>query len=161
MPSGVPIMPAPPPLPRYDPAEVAEGIVEKLVTGQGGEIKNVSRREADKHDRNLFQRIAGESVEIFNTRLSEKLGKVSEDVIEVIKRKLAADEFKTSELAFLFSVMHDKRLSMDGRAQVTNASINVQVNNYGSAASKADLIAMLEGRKPVTVTEPGPVERAG
>lgn len=161
MPTGTPILPKVPELPRYDPAQVAEGIAEKLVTGKGGEIKNLSKRPASDTDRMLFQRITGESVEVFNSRLSSMLGEVSEDVVHVIKRKLAMDEFKPGELAFLFSVMHDKRLSMDGRAQVSNASINVQVNNYGSATSKADLIAMLEGRKPGQVTEAVPVEKAG
>lgn len=149
MPIGTHILPHPP---RHDPVTLAEVMTEKLITGKG-EIKPLNLRPCSVKDQQLFRRITGESVEVFNARLSEKLGQVSEDVVEVIKRKLAADEFKTSELAFLFSVMHDKRLSMDGRAQVTNASINVQVNNYGSATSKADLIAMLEGRKPSQVTE--------
>ena len=152
MPIGVPLLPQVPDPPRHDPVALAEVMAEKIVTGKG-EIKTLAKVPASDYDRRIFQRITGESVEAFNARLSSKLGEISDDVLEVIKRKLAGDEFKTSELAFLFSVMHDKRLSMDGRSQVTNASINVQVNNYGSSIPKADLIAMLEGRKPAVITE--------
>lgn len=159
MPTGTPILPKVDEPPRYDPVQVAELMTEKLITGKGGEIVSRAGKASEK-DQQIFKRIVGESVEVFNSRLSSMLGEVSEDVVHVIKRKLANDEFKPGELAFLFSVMHDKRLSMDGRSQVSNASINVQVNNYGSATSKADLIAMLEGRKPGQVTEL-PVEKAG
>lgn len=147
MPTGVPNVPH---VPRYDPKEVAGQLAEKILTGKGAGITGLAKVPASREDRRIFQRIAGTSVEEFNAMLSQELGGISTEVLAVIKQKLANDEFKTSELAFLFSVMHDKRLSMDGRAQVTNASINVQINQYGSAVSKADLISMLEGRGPVT-----------
>lgn len=162
MPKGQPLIPLAPEPPRYNSDELAEAMTAKLVTGKG-EIMSKSGPASAK-DMQVLKRIVGESVEVFNSKLSEMLADVAVDTVVKIKQKLAADEFKTSELAFLFSVMHDKRLSMDGRAQVTNAAINVQINNYGSSASKDDLIKMLEGRMPVQVVpaaEPEPVEKMG
>lgn len=55
-----------------------------------------------------------------------------------------ANELKPGEIPFALSVMVDKAASLDGRAALQNASINIQVNNYG-AAPKESLLADLDG----------------
>lgn len=160
MPKGVHKDPLPPPPPRLNPEGLAEEVASALVAGKGL-IKPGKVRTITDDDRRLFQRVTGESVEAFNQMIGQELGAISKDVLEVIKRKLAMDEFKTSELAFLFSVMHDKRLSVEGRNQVASAAINIQVNQYGTQVSKSDLIAMLEGRKVTELPGAAPLEAAG
>jgi hypothetical protein len=113
-----------------------------------------------------LSRLTGETIDQFNARLSQKLATVADSVVEKIKQKLAGDQFKAGELAFLFSVMHDKRMALDGRSQLTNASINVQINQIGGNLSKDDLISMLEGRKQdlpgtETVVELGQEQKTG
>lgn len=160
MPKGISAEPRPPPPPIYNIDELAGDVADSLVSGKGA-LKPHTIRTVSEKDRQLFQRVTGDSVEKFNQMIAEKLGTIGSKVLEKIEAKLELDEFKTSELAFLYSVMHDKRQSVEGRAQVANAAINIQVNQYGTQVSKSDLIAMLEGRKVTDLPGAGPVEKAG
>jgi hypothetical protein len=100
------------------------------------------------NDRKVFVRVAGMSVEKFNAELANELSDVSAAVIAKIKGKLESDEFKASELAFVLSVAEDKRARLTGQNMLTNAQINVQVNNYGER-SKDDIIGSLFGNKAI------------
>lgn len=63
-----------------------------------------------------------------------------------------ANELKPGEIPFALSVMVDKASVLDGRAALQNASVNIQVNNYGSAPKEA-LLADLDG---LSHTKPAP-----
>ena len=137
----------------YDPDKLADGLAQTMIEKQSAQgIKPPKDLQVTDADRKMLQRVTGLSVEEFNAKLSDKLANIADKVAQKIEEKLDADEFKTSELGFLFSVMHDKRMSMDGRASLQNASTLVLVNNYGSM-SKEDMIAALHG-KPKNVTPP-------
>lgn len=146
-------------MPRHDPAVLAGKVADALVEGGGLLRRNSALGPISATDHTLIHRVVGESIERFNARISDKLGEIGDQVLDKIKAKLANDEFKSSELAFLYSVMHDKRLSAEGKNQVANAAINIQINNNGTNLSKDDLIAMLEGRKaPMPAQEQAAVE---
>lgn len=142
-------------IPKRDPKELAETLANTMLQNRGSLLrKNPKLRPASPDDVEALSRLTGQTIDEFNAMLSTELRGVAQDIMAVIKRKLAADEFKSGELAFLFSVMQDKRMAMDGRNQVQNAAINIQINQHGTQLSKEDLISMLEGRqKPAEIIE--------
>lgn len=136
------------PAPKRDPEELAQTLVDTMLRTGGSLLrKSPKLRIASANDTEALSRLTGETIDQFNSRLAEKLMTVEDQIVAIIKERLAAGDFKTGELAFLFSVMHDKRRTMNGAQQVSNASINIQINQHGTQLSKDDLIAMLEGRK--------------
>jgi len=54
------------------------------------------------------------------------------------------NELKPGEIPFALSVMVDKAAALDGRNALQNASVNIQVNNYGVSA-KGHLLGELDG----------------
>lgn len=162
--SGTPLIPLPP---KRDPAELAQTLLDTMLSTGGSLLtNNREKRPCGPGDSRMLARLTGETIDQFNQRLADKLMVIEDDIVAVIKKKLANDEFKSGELGFLFSVMHDKRRQMNGAQQVNGASINIQINQHGTQLSKDDLIAMLEGRKaPLPaqeqVTELAPVEQSG
>ena len=132
----------------YDPEVIVESLANDLAQkGKVLGIKPAPSQGVTDSDRRLLQRIVGLSVEEFNARMGDKLARIADKVADKIDQKLDNDEFKTSELAFVFSVMHDKRMSLDGRNAVQNASVAIQVNNYGNPSlSKEELIDILHGK---------------
>lgn len=135
-------------LPRRDPEELAETLVSTMLANRGSLMrKNPKLRPASANDVEALSRLTGQTIDEFNSRLAEKLMTVEDKIVAKINEKIEADLFKPGELAFLFSVMHDKRRGMNGAAAITNASINIQINQHGTQLSKSDLIEMLEGKK--------------
>jgi len=100
-------------------------------------------------DRTHLQRITGETVEAFNERIAQKLRDIADLAADRIQQHLEADNFKPGELGFIYSVAHDKRLSLDGSRALNNASVNIQVNNFG-ASPKETLLSELDGMTNVT-----------
>ena len=93
----------------------------------------------------MMQRVTGETVEQFNSRLSEKLRTIADKTASRIEEKLDKDQFKTSELGFILTVAEDKRTRLDGTQQLHGSSVNIQVNNFGPS-SKDALLDQLDGR---------------
>lgn len=116
----------------YDADKLADTVASQLV--QGKQLRrNPQLAAVTEYDRRNLARITGESVEVFNERLAQKLRLIADKVTDRIEQKVDADQFKTGELGFILSVAHDKRLSLDGSRALNNASVNIQVNNYGQA----------------------------
>ncbi len=127
----------------YDPKELAENVAATISQGKGlRRSPNLSAVSVE--DRRQLTRITGESVEIFNERIALNLREIADLATQRIREKLESDEFKAGELGFILSVAHDKRLSLDGSRALNNASVNIQVNNYGSAP-KETLLGELDG----------------
>ena len=138
----------------YDPAALAEQITPAILEG-----KSLSRHHKlgaiTTNDRQMLQRITGETVEVFNERIALKLRDIADLAAARIAQHLEEDNFKTSELGFILSVAHDKRLSLDGSRALSQSSVNIQVNNYGSSP-KESLLADLDGlshTKPATPSD--------
>lgn len=162
MPKGHPNPPLPPPMPRFEPEVLAEAVVDMVVSGKAPG-KNGAHRTGPmtSEDYTVIRRMTGEAIEKFDAMLYEKLAVLSDATAEKIKVKLAADAFKTNELAFLFQVVNSNRTAMAGRSQIRHADINVQINQYGANVTKAELISALEGRKVTDLPGAAPVEQAG
>ncbi len=127
----------------YDPDELAESVACAITSGQSLN-RSPMLGPVTEYDRRQLARITGETVDQFNDRLAQKLRVIADKAADRIEAKLDGDNFKTSELAFVLSVAHDKRLTLDGSRALQNASVNIQVNNYGSAP-KDSLLADLDG----------------
>jgi len=127
----------------YNADALAEVVVNKIITGkpiaptpQTGPIT--------KETHSTLTRIAGESMAVFDARIAEKLSRIADKLADQIEATVDGGKFKPGELGFIFSVMHDKRQSLNGRTSLQNASINVVVNNFGSAP-KEQLLSELDG----------------
>jgi len=117
----------------YNPAELADSVADSILTGSPIKTK---AGPPTLEDSKMLKRVTSETVEVFNERVASKLRLIADLAADRITEKLQADEFKSSELGFILSVAHDKRLSLDGSRAVSQASINVQVNNYGTTNRK-------------------------
>ncbi len=92
------------------------------------------------------------SVEAFNSKLADRLACLAEAVADEIGENLATKAFKPGELAFLLSILEDKRSKLDGRAALQNSQVNVQINNYGtSGKTREELLGGLTG-EPINVS---------
>lgn len=146
---------------KFNPDKLAEDLAESLLRNKGAGLRRDPKLgHITERDARALTRITGLTVEEFNARLVEKLNHIADLASDRIIEKLEANEFKANELGFIQSVAIDKRAMVDGRNQVNAASVNIQVNNYGSA-SKDDLLAMLSGPRtsqqpPVEITPPKP-----
>lgn len=138
----------------YNPEELADKVVDRVIMGKGITPQTTAKPMTDQ-DRTTLARYAGEAIEVFNERVALKLREVGDLALARIKQKLENDEFKPGELGFIYSVAQDKRLALDGSRQLANATVNVQVNNFGM--SKEQLLAELDGlgnAKPVAPVAP-------
>lgn len=143
----------------YDPEQLVDVIAAQIVQGKGLR-KNPHLGEVTEYDQRNLARITGESVEVFNERLAQKLRTIADKVTDRIEQKVDQDAFKTGELGFILSVAHDKRLSLDGSRALNNASVNIQVNNFGSSPKSA-LLSELDGLGSVKLVSTEPVQAAG
>lgn len=141
------------------PEKFASQIADSLLRGKGTGLKRDCKLgPVSDEDRRRLQRLTGETVEVFNNRIIEKLRNIADKAANVIERKLDGDEFKTGELAFVLTSSIDKMNTLSGREQVQHSSVNIQVNNYGTAQgpSKAELLASLNGAKFATPVSDSP-----
>lgn len=137
----------------YPADELADMITTRITTGSLPALTPRTQIPVTDSDRQMLNRIARETAEEFNERIGMKLRAIGDKVLAKIEEKLDADQFKTSELAFVYSVAHDKRLSLDGSRALQNASVNIQVNNFGPNP-KESLLNELEGLRNVTPPPP-------
>jgi len=130
----------------YDPEYLADLTATALIEGKGQALRRNPRLgPVTEEDRVMMQRVTGETVEQFNSRLSEKLRTIADKTASRIEEKLDKDQFKTSELGFILTVAEDKRTRLDGTQQLHGSSVNIQVNNFGPS-SKDALLDQLDGR---------------
>lgn len=132
--------------------EIAQRAADALVVGKFNPRTSLGVVTTED-DAKLFSRIThGIKLEDFNARLSERLGAIADKISLKINEKLEDDAFKTSELAYLYSVMEDKRSTLTGRQQLQGSQVNVQINNYGESTSKEQILDRLFPSKGQTVT---------
>jgi len=145
----------------YNVEELATAAADAYVAGNGRGLKTSPLLQpASEDDRLHIQRITGETVEVFNEHMASRLRVIAEKASLRIEEKLDQDQFKSGELGFILSVAHDKRLSLDGSRALQSASVNIQVNNYGSSPKTA-LLSELDGLGSVKQVSPVPSQAVG
>jgi hypothetical protein len=101
---------------------------------------------ATEHDKRMINRVTGMVAEEFNRRVSDRLGALSDALIERVYEKLEADQIKPDQLFFGISVCEDKRAKLDGRGVGVGTTVNVQVN-VNSERSREDVLTSLTEQK--------------
>lgn len=118
----------------------------------GGKVATAAIRAASpsKDDWERLRRITGYDRDEWEQRMAVKLAELSDKIRDKMVERL--DEFKTGELAYALSVTEDKRNALSGRVSLAGASVNVQINNYGTDKSREQIVAELygEGTKVVS-----------
>jgi hypothetical protein len=132
----------------YDPEQLAKDVAITLSKGQGI-MRAPTLRTLSEPDRRSLAASLQEPVEAFNDRLASKLRSIADKLADSIEHDVDNGLFKPGEKGFIFSVMHDKRLSLDGSRALNNASVNVTVNNFGPSP-KAQLLTELDGMTNVS-----------
>lgn len=96
-------------------------------------------------------------VDEFRAQFREKLWTAADSMIDLIHRD--RELLKPGERPFALSVLVDKANAIEGRNSAANASVNIQVNNFGpNALSKQDIISQLSGFTPGEQTTQKAVE---
>ncbi len=123
------------------------------IEGKGyGIATNGRLGDLNELERKAIAKTTGMQVEAFNSKLADRLGALAEAVADEIGENLATRSFKPGELAFLLSVLEDKRSKLDGRAALQNSQVNVQINNSGTQGkTREELLGGLTG-EPVNVS---------
>ncbi len=134
----------------YNVERLADLAVAAVIEGKGrGIAKSHRLLPVSEIDRTHFARITGETVEVFNEHMANRYRTIADKAAQRIEEKLDSDQFKSGELGFILSVAHDKRLSLDGSRALNNASVNIQVNNFGPNP-KDQLLTELDGMTNVS-----------
>jgi len=119
-----------------------EQCADRVVSGKPFRSRSKNLGTVSDDDRKRVAHILGTSIEVFNTKLAERLAILSSKIAQRVEEKIDGDEFKTGELGFIFSVMEDKRRALSASSQVGAAQVNIQVNHYGDR-SKEQILADL------------------
>jgi hypothetical protein len=107
--------------------------------------KSLSRVTAPlSHDgRRYLQQAMKQDVDQWRAEFASKLRSASEEMLQEFRAKIG--EIPPASLAYSLAVVIDKAQALEGKNALNNASVNVQINNYGSV-SKEDLIKKLHGQ---------------
>lgn len=129
-------------------AEVAESVFSGKLSAPRRTMEPTSK------DWETLRRISGYNRDEWEQAMAEKLAKLSEKIRDKMEERI--DEFKTGELAYALSVTEDKRNALSGRVSLAGASVNVQINNYGTDKSREQIVAELYGEGVKVVSNDSP-----
>ncbi len=119
--------------------EVAASVLSGKITSK------VRTLEPTDKDWKTLRRISGYNRDEWEQAMAEKLATLSDKLQAKMQEKLEEDAFKTGELAYALSVSEASRNALSGRVSLAGASVNVQINNYGTDKSREQIVAELYG----------------
>lgn len=126
-----------------DPDKLLERVV--LAATGGTAFSGINRqREISEREKESLSRAIGRDVEQWRAEFAVALRRTGSKLLQRLEDSI--DDIKPDALAYSLAVVADKASALDGRNQVNAASVNIQVNNYGTA-SKESLLAMLNGQE--------------
>lgn len=131
-----------------EPGEV-ETLIEETAKNLLSKGKTIVPRATTKktltpRDRALLTQAIGMAPEEFCDHVCGRLRTLIDKTMGRVEEKLDENAHKPADLSFLLAVLMDKHAKLEGRSQLANASINVQVNNYGAGgASKEEMMREL------------------
>lgn len=83
-----------------------------------------------------------QDVDQWRGEFAAKLRAASEDLLDLTMKEM--EDIPPAARAYTLAVLVDKAQALEGKASMSAANVNVQINNFGSA-SKEDLIRKLRG----------------
>lgn len=133
-------------LPRAQDVEnLIDITAEAIATGRSVRNNPALIGPITAQDRQAIVRLTKLTVEEFNERLTDKLSTFADKALDKMLEKLEQDKFRPSELSFALAVAMDKRQHLAGKNALSNAAVNIQVNNFGHVKTKEELIRSLMG----------------
>lgn len=118
-------------------------IPEVVAAAIGAKSFTKATRELTPDEAASLSRTLRMPIEEFRAELGQQLRETTAELLAITRRDL--ELIKPDSRAYTLAVLIDKAQALEGRNQVNNASVNIQVNNYGSA-TKDSLLASLQGR---------------
>ncbi len=116
--------------------------------------KPISQEEKDSLSRAIRM-----DVDEWRMHFGAQLRQAGDEALTQLRAKMG--EIKPESLAYTLAVLVDKASAMEGRNQLQNATVNVQVNNYGTAGpTKADILSGLSSVGPSNESRPEAIEMA-
>ncbi len=115
---------------------------EVVIAATGGQTFKQATREISEREKESLSRAIGKDVDLWRADFAQALRRTGTKLLQRLEDSI--DDIKPDALAYSLAVVADKAAALDGRNQVNAASVNIQVNNYGSA-SKEELLAALNG----------------
>lgn len=103
-------------------------------------------------DRRSLSRAIRMDIDEFRAKLADQLRPTIDEALADLRANLS--NIPPGQKAFALSVLIDKLQAIEGKTAASAASVNVQINNYGSDLSKEALIAQLQGKRPVIDAQP-------
>lgn len=132
-----------------------ESLIPAVVqSALGAKTFKQASKPLSEDQRDLLSRAIKMDVDEFRAHFASELRATGSLLLQQLKER--ANELKPDSIAYSLAVVVDKASAMDGRNALQNASINVVVNNYGSAP-KDHLLSELDGlghTKLVSAEEP-------
>lgn len=131
--------PPPKPLKTAEPSELIPACVSAAL---GARTFAQASKPLSDDQKDLLGRALKMDVDLFRQEFSAQLRSTAAGLLDQLQARM--NELKPGEIPFALSVMVDKASTLDGRSALQNASVNIQVNNYGSAP-KDSLLTELDG----------------
>lgn len=122
-------------------------IPKAIAAAIGAKTFRQATRELTQLEADSLSRTLRMPIEEFRAELGQQLRETTAELLAITRRDL--ELIKPDSRAYTLAVLIDKAQALEGRNQVNNASVNIQVNNYGSA-TKDSLLASLQGRTQTT-----------
>ena len=95
-----------------------------------------------QEDKDKLSRSIGMDVDEWRAQFAQQLRETGQELLAITRRDI--ELIKPDARAYTLAVLIDKASALEGRSQLTNASVNIQVNNYGTS-SRESLMGDLAG----------------
>lgn len=117
-------------------------IPETIMAALGARTFAQASKPLSDDQKDLLGRALRMPVDDFRAEFSAQLRSTAAGLLDQLQARM--NELKPGEIPFALSVMVDKANAMDGRTMLQNASVNLQINNYG-VTPRSVLMGDLDG----------------
>lgn len=142
--------------PNLEPKRTVDGrsLLDGLVkAATGGKAFHQACRPLSQDDRQSLSRALRMDVDQFRAEFASRLRETGLALLADLQAR--KDELKPGEIAYALAVVADKHQALEARNQVSAASVNIQINSFGSD-DKSEVLKTLFGSTkeslPVTPT---------
>ena len=117
-------------------------IPEVVAAALGAKTFKQATRPVAQHEKDTLSRCIGMDVDEWRAQFAQQLRETGQELLAITRRDI--ELIKPDARAYTLAVLIDKASALEGRTSLQNASINLQINNYGANPRDA-LMADLAG----------------
>lgn len=110
-----------------DGESIIPDLVENIVSGKTG--RRQIKADLSEPDKTRLSKVLSMDFDLFRERLGAEVGLAAEEIAALLRAK--AHLIKPDALAYSLAVATDKAIALQGRSALSQAAINIQVNNTG------------------------------